>query len=364
MPVKLVHRNRNPEVHRGSDHVTKWKKDGRLMVSFIVSFTFFLSSCAGNPTSAEKRTSLSTEIGADQEYAEVFQEPITIVCPWAPNGSSDINARTIAQIAGAISGQTITVENVTGGGGANGFEKMLKAEADGNTIGIATAELTTLPPQGNVDFEVSSFYPVIRMNTVPACIAVSKEAPYDSLEKLIDYAKAHPGELRAGDVGVGSIWYISAFELEEKTGIKFSHQSYDGASMAAEALKNGKLDVVTLETSVMHEFEKEGYVKVLAIMAEERLAAFPNYPTCKELGVNLVSGSFHGIVCSDKVPEEKKKILEKLFTEVYFSDEYQGFCDTYGLEKSFLDSNDFGTFLEEFEEDAAQMLRRMGLTRR
>ena len=320
-----------------------------------------LSSCADKNSSNKEAPQAEAE-KQGEDFSLIFSQPIEIICPWAEGGSADVNARTIGQVVGEKTGQTVTVYNRTGGGGAAGFEEQMNAKPDGYTLGIITAELNTLPPQGVVDFSQEDFYPIIRMNTLPACVAVAADAPYTSLEELISYAAEHPGSLRTGNVGEGSIWHICAAKLERQANISLRHLSYNGASSAAEALVNGELDMVTLETSVMHAFAEAGQVRILAVMAEERLSSFPDYPTCKELGYPVVSGSFQGIVCPTDVPQETKDALERLFTEAYQSRAYQTFCNSYGLEKSFLNSAQFRTFLEEDLESVTKILKDLELT--
>lgn len=350
--------NRKSKTARGT--LAMIKKMLGLVSIISLAFLFFVG--CGNQTDADTTPNVVSENQeTGEDFSLLFTKPIEIICPWAPNGSADTNAKTIGQVVGAKTGQIVTVSTHTGGGGAVGFTEQRNAFPDGYTLGIVTAELNTLPPKGLVNFTQQDFYPIIRMNTLPACIAVAGDAPYNTLDELIAYAKAHPDTLRTGNVGQGSIWHISAAKLERATGIRLAHNSYDGAASAAAALVSGELDMVTLETSVMHPYTEMGDVKILAVMAEERLESFPQYPTCKELGYSVVSGSFQGIVCPMDVPEEQKKALERLFTEAYHSKAYQSFCDSYGLEKSFLNSASFRTFLEEDLEIVTKILKDLDL---
>lgn len=321
-----------------------------------------LAGCSAKNPPDQRISQAEVKKEEGEDFSQIFNQSIEIICPWAAGGSADVNARTIGQVVGEKTGQTVTVSNRTGGGGAAGFEAQIEAKPDGYTLGIITAELNTLPPQGKMNFSQEDFYPIIRMNTLPACIAVAAGAPYTNLDELITYAGEHPGTLKTGNVGAGSIWHICAAKLERAADISLSHLSYDGASSAAEALVAGELDMVTLETSVMQTFVESGEVRILAVMAEERLNSFPDYPTCKELGYPVVSGSFQGIVCPVEVPQETKDALERLFTEAYQSQAYQSFCEDYGLEKSFLNSAEFRTFLEEDLEGAARILKKLNLT--
>lgn len=333
-----------------------------LLTAGGVCMAMLLGGCAGKQGTRDAAPAARETETSGEDWSSYFSAPIEIICPWAEGGSSDVNARTIGQVVGEKTGQVVTVTNRTGGGGAVGFKEQLEAEPDGLTLGIITAELNTLPFQKTVTFNQADFYPIIRMNTLPACVAVAADAPYEDLEGLIAYAREHPGELRTGNVGMGSIWHICAAKLEREAEISLQGYSYDGAVSAAEALVNGELDMVTVETSVMHPYVESGQVKILAVMAEERLLSFPDYPTCKELGYPVVGGSFQGIVCPMDVPQEMKDKLERLFTECYQSQTYQSFCESYGLERSFLNSADFRTFLEEDYEETEKILEELGLT--
>ena len=333
----------------------EWKK--WLVLAAAATMIPAVNACG--PRKAVPETAPSVTETAGEDYSQIFTEPMEIICPWVAGGSSDVNARTIGQVISEKTGQTVMVSNHTGGGGAVGFADQMAAEPNGFTLGIVTAELNTLPAQGKVDFDQSDFYPIIRMNTVPACIAVAKDSPYQSLDDLVVYAREHPGELTTGNVGEGSIWHICAAKLEREAGIRLESRSYEGAAEAAEALVNGDLDLVTVETSVMHQYVESGQARILAVMAEERLLSFPEYPTCKELGYSLVGGSFQGIVCPMDVPQETKDALERLFSEAYYSYAYQTFCSSYGLERSYLDSADFRTFLEENQEEVEDIIKEL-----
>lgn len=337
--------------------------------AFMLTATIILSGCTGGsgsqaPASAPQSAaapSVSAPAGDSSAEGFTFEKSIEIICPWSAGGGSDTNARTIAQAVSQITGQTVTVSNQTGGSGSIGFAAQISAEPSGYTLGIVTAELNTLPPQGLVTYTYDDLHPVIRMNVVPACIAVRADAPYDTLDEFIAYAKEHPGELKCGNVGIGSIWHISAAKLEAAAGMEFVHVPYDGAAAAAPALLGGEIDLITVETAVCHQYAATGDMKILGIMAEERLFSFPDYPTCKELGYDIVSGSWHGMVAPKGVSDEVKAELERVFTEAYDSELYQSFCESYGLEKSYLNSADWHQFLKNDLESTTELMKSLGL---
>lgn len=294
--------------------------------------------------------------------SDILTRPVEIICPWAPGGSSDVNAKTIGQVVSEMIGQPVTVSNITGGGGGVGFTAQYNAPPDGYTLGIITAELNTLPPQNKLPFTFEKLHLILRMNTLPACIAVPDDSPFHTLGDLILYAKAHPGQLKNGNVGTGSIWHICAAKLEAAADIRLNHRAYDGAATAVQSLLTGALDMVVLETSVCQPFVDSGKLRILAVMAEERLTSFPQYSTCRELGYDIVAGSYQGIVCPTGVPDAIKREWERVFTDAFYSESYQKFCEKYGLEKSFLSSADFYTFLEEDMEKVSEVIRTLDLS--
>lgn len=97
-----------------------------------------------------------------------------------------------------------------------------------------------------VRFKTSDFKPIARLNADPAAITVRADAPWNSYEEFMTYAKANPGKVRIGNSGTGAIWHLAAAALEDKTGAKFSHVPYDGAAPAITGLLGGHIEAVSV----------------------------------------------------------------------------------------------------------------------
>lgn len=294
-------------------------------------------------------------------YSDVFKKSIEFICPWAAGGGADGNARQIAAVVGEMTGQTVTVSNQTGGSGAVGFSAIMNADPDGNTIGIITAELNTLPPQGLVTFTYEDMYPLIQLCTLPSVVAVKADSPFNSLEDLVSYAKENPGKLKVGTVGTGSIWHICAAKLMAAAGIEMTTVPYDGAASAATAMLAGEIDVTTTELAVSHAYVQSGDMKILGIMTEERLADYPDYPTCKEQGYDCVGGSFQGMFCPNGVSDELKASWEAMLTDAYNSDAYQTYCKNAGMVPAYMNHTDWEAFLKDDLETVGNLMRDLGL---
>lgn len=294
-------------------------------------------------------------------YSDVFKKPIEFICPWAAGGGADGNARQIAAVVGEMTGQTVTVSNQTGGSGAVGFSAIMNADPDGNTIGIITAELNTLPPQGLVTFTYEDMYPLIQLCTLPSVVAVKSDSSFNTLEDLVTYAKENPGKLKVGTVGTGSIWHICAAKLMSAAGIEMTTVPYDGAASAATAMLAGEIDVTTTELAVSHAYVQSGDMKILGIMTEERLADYPDYPTCKEQGYDCVGGSFQGMFCPNGVSDDLKASWEAMLTDAYNSEAYQTYCKNAGMVPAYLNHADWEAFLADDLDTVGNLMRDLGL---
>lgn len=321
------------------------------------------SSAPASQLVSPSASTTSAGVTASSDYAATFTKSIEIICPWAAGGGSDGNARQIGAVVGELTGKTVTVSNQTGGSGAVGFSAIMNADPDGNTIGIITAELNTLPPQGLVTFTYENMYPLIRLCTLPSVVAVRKDSPFNTLDELIQYAKANPGKLKCGTVGTGSIWHICAAKLMEVADVKMTTVPYDGASSAATAMLAGEIDLTTTELSVSHAYVRSGDMKILGIMTKERVADYPDYATCKEQGYDCVGGSFQGMFCPKGVDDATKASWEALLTDAYNSDAYQNYCKAAGMIPAYLNHADWEAFLADDLVTVDSLMHDLGLAK-
>ena len=225
---------------------------------------------------------------------------IELVVPYAAGGGTDLVARAFADAAKNHLPVSIGVINKPGGGGAIGLSEIAAARPNGYKIGLGTVELTTLHSLGMVRFKTSDFKPIARLNADPAAITVRADAPWNSYEEFMTYAKANPGKVRIGNSGTGAIWHLAAAALEDKTGAKFSHVPYDGAAPAITGLLGGHIEAVSVSPGEVINHVNGGKLKTLVVMADERMKTMPDVPTLKEKGVDLSIGTWRGLIVSQK----------------------------------------------------------------
>lgn len=253
-------------------------------------------------------------------------ESVTCIVPYDAGGGTDTVMRALADAASG-SFKNISVDNISGGGGAVGMLQGANSKADGTTITMITVELTTLEAMGNnAGLTYSMFKPILMVNS--ACSAITVKADddrFETLEDFIEYSKEN--EVQVGNSGIGAIWHLAAAGLAREADTSFKHIGYDGAAGAITDLLGGHIDAVAVSYSEVASYVESGDLKVLAVMSDDRLEAIPDVPTCIECGYDAVLGTWRGLGVPADTPDETVEALYEIFTEAAESDAFVEFMD-------------------------------------
>lgn len=259
-------------------------------------------------------------MGSMAVQAEDFpNKTMSIVCPYGAGGGTDVALRILAECGKEQFGQTINVENKTGGSGSIGLIETLNAAHDGYTIGSTGVDLITLPLLGLAPEEVSreAFDQICTVNAEAAAIIVSADSEYETLEDFVQAAVDNPGTIQLANAGMGNIWHLSAIGIELDTGAVFNHIPYaDGAAQAITGVLGGHVDAVVCSIPEAAANIEAGELKVLGVAADERLEAYADVPTWKECGIDLTVMAVRGLCVAADTPDEVKDILKAGFEEV------------------------------------------------
>ncbi len=325
-----------------------------MLIAIVVTFIFMFTGCA------EKEAEVKEEV---KEVESTFPEKaLSAICPWSAGGGTDTILRGLTKSAEAEFGQTITVTNQTGGGGAIGHSAIMTAPNDGYTVGMITFELNSLPPQGLVDFTYEDFEPLMRVNLDAAAITVPADAPYDSIEDFVAYAKENPGEIKVGNSGVGAGWHIAGGLFANAAGIELTHVPFDGAAPAITALVGGHIDAVSVSAAEVQGQVEAGDLKILGIMSEEQLDLFPGVKTMKEQGIDVAFGTWRGLAVPVGTPQDVKDKLVAGFKAALDSSEFVEYANNAGLMLAYQDAEEFEKFLAVNAEDVKNVMIDLGLS--
>lgn len=295
--------------------------------------------------------------------ADYPRKPIELIVPYAAGGGTDLVSRAFADAAKTHLPQSIGVVNKTGGAGAVGLSEIMAARPDGYKIGMGTVEIAMLPHMGVVRFSIDDFTPIARLNAEPSAITVNVDSPIKTFDDFLAEAKANPGKIRIGNSGTGAIWHLAASALEDKAGVTFNHIPYDGANPAVTALLGGHIEAVTVSPAEVVSHVRAGKLRILAVMNDERVAAFPDVPTLKEKGIDLTVATWRGIVVPKKTPDD---VVAALRTAVKATAEEASFKEALAkmnLTHAYADAPEFRKVMEKDNAFFKTTMTKLGIAK-
>jgi tripartite-type tricarboxylate transporter receptor subunit TctC len=276
---------------------------GLRSIARVLSATVLLAVVAAN------------EAGAQADYP---QRPVRMVVPFAPGGASDFVGRIMQVKMSEVLGQQLVIDNRTGAAGNIGVEVAARASPDGYTILLGNIGTMAINPGLYLKFPIKPTTDLIAISQVvdvPGSLVIHPSLPVNNVKELIEYVKAHQGQLNFGSPGTGSANQLEMESFMRATGTKMTHIPYKGgAGPAAIALLGNEVQLmfVTLSSSIT--FVKQGRLRALGIVAPKRVAAVPDVPTMAEAGFpGMTVGSWQGVF----VPKgTSQPIVGKLFKVV------------------------------------------------
>jgi tripartite-type tricarboxylate transporter receptor subunit TctC len=268
----------------------------------------------------------------------------------------------LARAAEAELGRTITVNNITGGGGAVGFAAGLLAPADGHTITTVTFELVSLPVQGLVPFNYQDFDLLMRLNMDPSALAIRADLPVNTLEEFIAWANTQE-TVRIGNSGPGSVWHLAGEKLVEAVPMPARFVPFGGAAPAVTALVGGHIDAVTVGPGEVRTQVLAGQAKILAVMSDERVGFFPDIPTFRERGIDLVFGTWRGLALPKGTPEAARARLVESFMSAAKSPELAEFAASAGLNLAVANTEEFRAMVAEQDRAVSALMQKLGMAR-
>lgn len=222
-------------------------------------------------------------------FAEAFpSRPITLVSPWAAGGTNDLLCRLLAREASGVLGQPMVVDNKPGASGVVGTTAVARSKPDGYTLTLgSTPGYATAPAlYPNLPYDpLKDFTPIIGVATVPNVLVVPPSLPVNSVQELIAYIKARPGQVTYSSVGNGSTQHLCAKLFERMTGTEMIHVPYKGTAPAMQDLLAGRITLAFENMPPLLPQIRSGALKALAVTSPQRVAQLPDTPTLAASGL-------------------------------------------------------------------------------
>lgn len=302
---------------------------------------------------------LAPAVQASSDYPN---RAIQYIACYAPGGSDDLRARALAPTLEKVLGQPVVVVNKVGASGSLAMTVLAKAKPDGYTLGNAGAPLIFNPYTLKVDYNSLTDFTYIAGTATQAWgIVVKADAPWKTMDELLEYIKKNPGKLRYGSWGIGGGSHIYMEAIGRARGLKWIHIPFKGDQPLITALLGGHIPV-GLTSASFFPYVKSGQLRALAVLDHSRIAAFPQVPTLKELGFDFVLANGILGTCAPKgVPPAIVKKLESALRQAAESDDFRHTAERLHAEPRYRGSQEFTREVKEAYLQIGEMIKELGI---
>jgi tripartite-type tricarboxylate transporter receptor subunit TctC len=265
-------------------------------------------------------------LGLLQSAEKYPVKPIECIVAVEAGADGDVLARPALQRASQMLGQPIMVVNKPGAGSSLGYRELHAAKPDGYTIGwgsatIITNKLQGVYPQDYHDFTMlgtlATYFPIVISSTKSKIV-------FNTIQEVITYAKAHPGELNMSTAGVGQSWWVAAMSFLGGTGLDINTIPQPGTgAMTTAQVAGGHAELGVVALGSAKSMIEGGQVKFLATLGEARAPApYDKVPTVKELGYDVSWESTNFLMGPPKLPKEIVTLLVNTFEKAVKEPEF------------------------------------------
>ncbi|GAA4334006.1 tripartite tricarboxylate transporter substrate binding protein [Variovorax defluvii] len=301
---------------------------------------------------------------AQEDPAAYPTRPIRVMIGFAPGGSTDAPMRVLAEAVAKILGQPVVIENKPGAAGVIPTQMLQAAPPDGYTLAIAPAGVYRLPYTTDIKWNpASDLCYVIGLSGYAFGTVVPASSPIRSLADYIAYAKANPDMLTYSSPGVGTTNHLTMEQFSRATGVKLNHVPYKGSAESLQALLAGHVQSAA-ETSAFVPHVESGKLRLLAVWSDKRMARFPEVPTLKELGIDIVQTSPWGLVAPKGTHPTIQARLHDAFKQAMEQPAFKASLARFDMEPDYRDPAQYQRFALASMKKEKDILDTLGLSRK
>ena len=260
---------------------------------------------------------------ATTDYSNYPNIPVTAVVAWAPGGGNDLLTRAMTSQFHDLTGQALIVSNLEGGASVAGVTEYMGYNDNGYNI-LSWATSQTIKTQMQVTpYSIDDFKTVCGFTLDSPYILVRADSPFQTLNDLVDYAKANPGKLTVGNAGTGGGNHLAALQFCIAADIEVNHIAFEGGAASSQSVLAGEIDCSMNGAPEGTVLIESGDLRVLTVLSAERSPFYPDIPTAMECGYDVLNRQARGFVVHKSTPDEVVAKLEEIFRQVAETDSFK-----------------------------------------
>jgi tripartite-type tricarboxylate transporter receptor subunit TctC len=290
-------------------------------------------------------------------------KPIKLVIAFPAGGPTDITMRALADSAGKILGQSVIVENKPGAGGTLPAQNLQASAPDGYTLAQIPLGVFRLPYTTKLTWDpIKDISYVLNVTGYAFGLVVPTDSPLRTWTHFVAWAKANPGKLSYGSTGTMTSPHLTMELIAQKLGLELLHVPYKGSADLMQSILGGNIMAAADSTGFAPQVEA-GKLRVLNTWGAERLAKFPEAPTLKELGLDLVQNSPFGIGAPKGTPDAVVKRLHDAVKQAMEQESYKTALARYDMVPMYMSTQGYKKFAADTFERERALVEKLGLAK-
>ena len=305
---------------------------------------------------------VAASLSAATWAADFPTRPIRLLVGFPAGGPTDITMRVIAENAGKILGQPVIIENKPGAGGTIPASTVVTSQPDGYTVGQSPLGIFRMPYTQKMAWDpLKDLTYVINLTGYTFGMTVPANSPFKTWQEFVAYAKANPGKVTYGSAG-GNLTspHLTMERIAEAAGIQLTHVPYKGSADLAQALLGGHV-MAAADSSAFVPYVEGGKARLLNVWSEKRMARFPDVPTLRDLGINIVQTSPYGLVAPKGTPPDVVKKLHDAFKKALEEKSSVEALAKYDMLPNYMSTEQYTAYAQTLSKQEGEIIKKLGL---
>lgn len=294
-------------------------------------------------------------------WARFPEKPITYLCPLPAGGLLDTHMRFLAERVAADLGQPVLVDCKPGATATLAATNIVHARPDGHALATMMVTSLRFPYYNDVAWHpLRDFTYIIGLSNVVIGIVVRADSPYRTIEDLLEAGRRTPERLNYGTSGIGGTGHLTALQIERTSGARFTHVPFKGGPETMQAVLGGHIDFMC-DGAAWAPSVDAGKFRLLVMATENRVERYPDAPTLRERGIDVVGWSPYGVVGPRNMPADLVAILHAAFKKAVDDPAHRALLQRFVQEPWYRDPAGYRAWAEDYHAGIKPTLEQAGL---